>query len=178
MAAERVASKTNAEARRRARSRSKSDFMGSMTSWVDQPTGWVVECINYQYSQWRANPSGWVRCACVRKDAGCGQDAWPALERPGHSGRRTDPKKGNRSSGIDVNARKESRGAHQPCALRCGRRQNGLAKRQPPQRVQIVLATEFSCCPRRPAGRLQRSPAQPSRGLPERLRSRGCGRPG
>jgi hypothetical protein len=51
MATERVASKTNVEARRRERSRSKSDFMDSMTSSGDQPCGWIVDCTNYQYSQ-------------------------------------------------------------------------------------------------------------------------------
>jgi hypothetical protein len=46
MAAESVASKTNTEARRRERNRSKSNFMGSMTSSSDQPWGWDVDCIN------------------------------------------------------------------------------------------------------------------------------------
>jgi hypothetical protein len=42
MAAESVASKTNAEERRRVRSRSRSDFMGLLTSLCGQPGGWVV----------------------------------------------------------------------------------------------------------------------------------------
>ena len=58
MATERVASKTNAEARRRVRSRSRSDFIGSMTSLDDQHCGWRGCYSIYQYSQERANPSG------------------------------------------------------------------------------------------------------------------------
>ena len=43
MAVESVASKINTEARRRVRSRSNREFMGSLTSLANQPGSWVVE---------------------------------------------------------------------------------------------------------------------------------------
>ena len=43
IAIDKVASKTNTEVRRRARSRSINDFMGSLTSFDNQPCGWLVQ---------------------------------------------------------------------------------------------------------------------------------------
>jgi hypothetical protein len=47
MAADSVASKINTDARRRVRSRSKSDFMVSLTSSGNQPLGWLVLFVQY-----------------------------------------------------------------------------------------------------------------------------------
>jgi hypothetical protein len=80
-----------------------SAYIASESAIGGQPSGWIVDCTNYQYSQLRANPSG-QSCTQIVTERRIERQLQPTPRRLWHGCLSAAPNR------IDVNGCKESRG--------------------------------------------------------------------